>query len=86
MNILLQLLKLASGTLLMLGGLLAVLVGLTFVLDPASSQMADDMDPFGAPLSRFHSLVFVVVSSVIAWLGLYLLRPRCSRSSFELRH
>lgn len=86
MYFLFQLLKLASGTLLMLGGLLAVVVGITFVLDPVASQMADDNDPFGAPLPRLYSLIFVAASSMVAWLGLYLLRPRRSHSSFELRH
>ena len=63
--------------------LLALVVGgVTMIssIDPVSTKMADDNDPFGAPSSRLSLLAMMGGSAVVGLAGVYLVsrafRPR----------
>lgn len=46
-------------------GVVTIGVGIVALVDPAGSQMANDSDPFGMPVSRYHSLSTIMVGAVI---------------------
>jgi hypothetical protein len=68
--------RLLGISLLAFAALLA-LVELLALLDPAGAQLADDSNPFGPPPSTSSILLWLLLSLVLAALGLWLaFRPK----------
>jgi hypothetical protein len=64
----LKVLKIVCVGIVWLIGVVAIGVGIVALVDPAGSQMANDSDPFGTPVSRYHSL-----STIMAGVGIILI-------------
>jgi hypothetical protein len=60
------------GLFLLIGGLIAVAVGLLCIIDPVGCKMADDADPFGTPPSLLSSLLILLVYLGVSGVGAFL--------------
>jgi len=63
-----------SGVSLVLLALVVSGLALIAIIDPVSTKMADDNDPFGPPPSRLSSLSMFGASVAIGIGGVYLIR------------
>jgi hypothetical protein len=61
-----------AGSILGLGGLVGVAIGVISIVDPIGTKMADDGDPFGTPPSLMRSVIITGVFALLADLGLWL--------------
>jgi hypothetical protein len=60
------------GLFLLLGGLVATVLGLLCIIDPVGCKMADDSDPFGTPPSLLSSLSLLLVYLGVSGVGAFL--------------
>lgn len=65
-------LKAIAGTIVMFFGGAGAVLSLVTVVDPSSTQMADDLDPFGKPPPLVWSVAILVMSVAVIGLGAWL--------------
>lgn len=67
-------LKVIFGFSLSLLGIVGIFIGLIGIIDPIGSKMADDGNPFGAPISTGGSILITIGYILVLIFGLWLVK------------
>ncbi len=72
-------LRIAAGMAALLFGMMGMMCGLDFLVDPVGAQQADDINLFGMPPSTGVTLVTMFLFFIICTVGVWLLAGTARR-------
>jgi hypothetical protein len=68
-----KIVRIITGVLMLIFGLLGILAGIVSIVDPIGTQMADDHNPFGKPLVLTESILITAFYVLVLLTGVLLL-------------